>query len=196
MDPFSLLIGGTMLAGSFMSGFGSLLGGKAARAGADMKASALEQGGILSEQEAGFQAQQLTMAAAESRAASQREAFEKRHNAKLALSTLIARAAAGGGGVSDPTVVKIGERIAERGEYQALMDMFTGENRARGLEDQAYATRWSGAARNYGAQLDAQATRYSGKAEEKASYFKAGGTILSGIGSAAYMAAPATGRYR
>jgi hypothetical protein len=103
-----------------------------------------------------FKAAQEDQAAQESRAASQRTALEKDRQATLLQSTLQANAAASGGGAADPTVVGLGQDIAGRGEYQSLMDMYTGENRARGIEDQAIGSRMTG---------DAAARGRQGKAE-------------------------------
>jgi len=113
-----------------------------------------------------FKAAQEDQAAQESRAASQRQALEKDRNTTLALSKLQANAAASGGGASDPGVVDLAGDIAGRGEYQHLMDMYTGENRARGLEDTA------------------KGERATGDAKETASYLSAAGTIIGGAGSA------------
>lgn len=229
MDPFSWLIGGAMIGGSLLSGAGGILGGESkanariaegeARAtgtlfaaeagvqGAEFKAQALEQGGLFAEQQGDFEAGQLRASAAETRAVAQREAFEKRRAGKLAMSTLIARAAASGGGATDRTVLRVGEQIADRSEYMALADMFTGESRARGLEDQATATKMSAAAKRYGMGVDAIAARYGARVGMESAIFEAGslrsgaaigsqgdrlqgwlggtGAILSGIGSAA-----------
>lgn len=129
--------------------------------GSELSASGMEDA-------AEVKAAGLRQAATESRASSQRQAMEQRRRARLALSTLTARAAAGGGSATDPGVVRLGGDIAARGEYQALAEMYTGENRARGLETEA----------NIGiasARQQAHATRVG-------SYFKAAGTILSGVG--------------
>lgn len=142
-------------AGHIVDGVGSLIGG-------EMTAQGAEEAGA-------FKAAQLERAATESRAASQRDAFEQKRKARFALSTLRARAAAGGGGI-DSDAIKIGGDIAARGEYMALAELYTGENRARGLEDEAMATR-------YTAKQQAKAARVG-------SYFKAGSSILKGIGTA------------
>lgn len=112
-----------------------------------------------------FKARQEDMAAQESRASSQRGALEKRREGELIQSKLQARAAASGAGASDPGVVALGEDIAGRGEYESLMEMYKGENRARGLEDKAMASRMSGDAARTG------------------SYFNAAGTIIKGATS-------------
>ena len=114
---------------------------------------------------ANYQAQQREQQAMESRAAAQRTSMEHQRQTELMQSKLQANAAASGAGAADPTVVKLGEDIASRGEYQSLMDMYQGENRARGLQDQATAD------------------RLSGKAAQTGSYFSAAGTIASGAGS-------------
>lgn len=105
-----------------------------------------------------FKAKQLQQAAEEARASGQRSMFEKQRETGLIESKLASRAAASGAGASDPTVVALGGNIAQRGEYEALLEMYKGENRARGMEDAAKAT-----------QLE--------------SYTKAAGTLISGAGS-------------
>jgi hypothetical protein len=100
-------------------------------------------------------------------------ALEKDRQATLLQSTLQANAAASGGGAADPTVIGLGQDIAGRGEYQSLMDMYTGENRARGIEDQAIGSRLTG---------DAQ--QAEGEAKRTASYLSAAGTLVGSAGSA------------
>jgi len=120
-----------------------------------------------------FEAGQLEQAAQESRAASQRSMLEKRREGTLLQSKLQARAAASGAGAADPTVVDLGGDIAQRSSYEGLMEVYKGENRARGLEDQAIGSRMSG---------DAAAAE--GKAKRSASFLSAAGTILGGATSA------------
>jgi hypothetical protein len=164
-DPITL-----MAAGTAISAGGTLIGGF-------MGADAQEEAGRLQEAAANFEAQQLQMAAAESRATAQRQMFERQRLTKLALGTLQTRAAAGGGKATDENVLSLTSEIAGRGEYQALAELYTGENRARGLEDSAAAKRYEGKARAYGAERAANAARIG-------SVLSAGGTILSGTGSA------------
>jgi hypothetical protein len=152
-DPITA--GTVMAAGYGVSAIGSLIGG-------EMSASGTEQAGQL-------KAQQLGMQATESRAAGQRQMFEQQRKARLALSTLRARASMTGSG-QDTDTIKIAGDIGNRGDYLALAEMYTGENRARGLEDEASATIWSSKAK-------AKATRVG-------SYFSAASSILKGVGSA------------
>jgi hypothetical protein len=157
--------------GTILTSLGSLVGGF-------MGANAQEEAGRLQEAAANFEAQQLQMAAAESRATAQRQMFERQRLTKLALGTLQTRAAAGGGKATDENVLSLTSEIAGRGEYQALAELYAGENRARGLEDQAAARRYEGKAKAYAAER-------SGTASRIGSVLGAGGTILSGAGTLA-----------
>lgn len=157
-DPLTALA----VVGSAVSAGGTIMGGNAAAAA-----------GQSAQQAQNFKAQQEDMAAQESRAASQRSALDKGRETTLLLSTLQARAAASGGGASDVGVLNLAGDIAGRGEYESLMDMYRGENRARGLEDTAIGSRLSG-----------EAAAAEGKAKQSASYLSAAGTIIGGAGSA------------
>ena len=183
---------GVTATGAAISGTGTILGGiskskgdkaagDAALAGAEIKATSYEQAGTFAQSESDFLAQEYDQSASEARASSQRDAYEKRRTAKLALSTLVARAASGGGRATDPTVLKLASDIGERGEYLALSEMYTGENKARGFEDKAAAERYSGAAKKYGYDADALYTRYLGKTEKYAGDTKASGDLVSGF---------------
>jgi hypothetical protein len=135
------------LAGTGITAAGTLAAGDAAKASADS------------------QALQLNQQATQARAASQRTMMEHQRQTGLVQSQLQARAAASGGGATDDTVLDLGGDVQARGEEQALMDLYNGENQGRGLEDQAKAKVASGEA-----------------AQEGASY-SALGTIASGIGT-------------
>lgn len=150
-----------MAAGTAVSAMGTIAGGNAAAAA-----------GQSAQQSANFRAQQEDQAAQESRAVSQRSALDKQRSGQLALSTLQARAAAGGGGADDPTVLNLAGNIAQRTEYDSLFDMYKGENRARGLEDEATGSRYSG-----------EAAAAEGDAKQSASYLSAAGTVIGGAGS-------------
>jgi hypothetical protein len=150
------------VAGGALQAAGTIMGGNAAAAAGKSQRDA-----------AYFKAAQEEQAAQESRAAAQRTALEKDRQARLLQSTLQANAAASGGGAADPTVIGLAQDIAGRGEYQSLMDMYTGENRARGLEDQAMGSRMTG-----------DAAQAEGEAKRTASYFSAAGTLIGSAGSA------------
>lgn len=148
-------------AGTAVSAMGTIAGGRAQAAAGQAQANAMN-----------FQAAQQEQAATQARAEAQRVALDKRREGRFTESTLIARAAMGGGGVDDPTTLNLGGDIAGRSEYDALMEMYKGENRARGMEDQAAASRMSG-----------QAALAGGQAAQSASGYSAAGTIISGAGS-------------
>jgi hypothetical protein len=135
-------------------------------AGGALAAGGTIMGGQAAKSSAYFTAAQEDQAAQESRAASQRDALEKGRQTGLVLSKLQARAAASGGGAADPGVQTIAGNIAGRGEYESLMDMYKGENRARGLEDAAIGE------------------RATGDAKLNASYLSAAGTLIGSAGSA------------
>lgn len=135
-------------------------------AGAALSAGGTLAGGVAKKNASDFQAAQDDMAAQESRASGQRSAQDKDRQTTLVLSKLQANAAASGGGASDPGVLTLAGNIGGRGEYESLMDMYKGENRARGLEDEATGARASG-----DAGLDAAG-------------LSAAGTLIGGAGSA------------
>jgi hypothetical protein len=148
-------------ASAAISALGTIAGGNAAEA-AGKAANASAQ----------FQAKQQEMAALESRATAQRAQFEKQRETQLVQSKLQARAASSGGGADDPTVLGLVGDIGARGEYESLMEMYKGENRARGLEDAAMSSRMSG-----------EAALAEGQAKRKAASLSALGTIIGGAGS-------------
>jgi hypothetical protein len=154
------------LTASIISGVASIGGTIAGMAGtaASMKtqrqAGALAQAGAAEEGRAAiesseYRATQLRQQAQEARAAQQRVALETRRKGGLAQSTLRARAAAGGGGATDNSVLKLTGEIAARTEYESLLEMYKGENAARGMEDAAEAAIYQGKVAERGAQYKA-----------------------------------------
>jgi hypothetical protein len=105
-------------------------------------------GGIAANNAAAFEADQLEQKAKEERAASQRDAIEKRKEAAFVQSRQQALAAASGGGAGTdaPTIMKLMASTAGQGEYNAQAALYGGENRARGLMDEAMGRRMSGRA--------------------------------------------------
>lgn len=160
-DPITLGALALTAAGTAVTAAGTIAGGNAAADAGSRAQQALE-----------FRAKQEDQAAQESRAISQRGALEKRREGTLLTSKLQARAAAGGGGADDPGVLNLAGDIAQRSEYDALFEMFKGENRARGLEDTAVGSRMSG-----------DAALAEGRAKQSAAKLSAIGTIIGGAGS-------------
>ena len=159
-DPATLTA--MTVASAALTAGGTIIGGQAAGAAGESQKNAMD-----------FKAAQEEQAAQESRAAAQRVAMDKRREATLLGSKLQARAAASGGGAADPGVLDLAGDIAQRGEYEALTDMYRGENRARGFLDQAVASRLTG-----------EAALAEGKAKRNAAFLQAAGTIIGGTGSA------------
>lgn len=119
--------------------------------------------------QARHQAQVAEMKGKEEFAAGQRRMMDVRRQKELALSSLQARAAAGGGDTTDPTVVNLGAGIEGQGEYKALTEFYKGENARRGYEDAATAAIWQG---------DVKASQ-----AQSAGLWGAAGSLLSGASS-------------
>jgi len=180
-DPLTALTA----VGAGVSAAGTIMGGNAAASAGEAQAAAQRRAAADNATALEFKAQQEEQNAQESRAAAQRQSLEKGRQTKLLLSSLQARAAASGGGASDPGVLDLAGDISRRGEYQALTEIYNGESRARGLMDQAAGDRFSGATGIQGAELAANAAIAEGKAKQAASYMSAAGTIIGG-GASAY----------
>lgn len=143
-----------------------MIGGIFSMLGSIVGAAAMQKQAKAERNAAEYNAQVQEKQAMEERASAQRKALEERRKKDVTLSNLQARAAASGGGagVSDPTVISLATDIEGRGEYGALLEMYTGESRARGREDEAALQ------------------RYIGETKAQASEAKATGMILGGIG--------------
>jgi hypothetical protein len=199
-DPMTLTVGSMALtaAGSAVSAMGTLAGGNAANDAAIAGAAADRQAGsaawdaaVRGRDAKEFEARQLEQAGGQSIAAAQRSAFERRDQGRLLMSKLQARAAASGGGATDPGVLDLAGNIADRSEYDALTEMFKGQDRANGLYDQATSSRLTGEAilaegrdRYTAAGMNASSRLQLGDAQQRASQMAAAGTIIGGAGSA------------
>lgn len=137
--PLALAIGGTALQAG-----GTILS-------ADAKSDELRS-----------QAAQLDQMAGQDRASGQRTAAEQRRQARLLASTAQARAAASGGGVSDPTVVNILANLSGEGTFRAMTALYEAEEEARSKE------------------MQARAKRKEAKITKRAGYLGAASTILQG----------------
>lgn len=121
--------------GALTSIRGGASGARAARASAKARQKAKE-----------FEAAQLEQNAGQAIAASQRVAAERRRQAMLVQSRALAVAAAGGGGVgeNDTSFLNLMAKTAGRGEYDAAVALYEGEDKARLLRMQAEARRYEG----------------------------------------------------
>lgn len=162
-DPISMMGASMAMSaiGGGISAAGTLASGSAAATAGQMKQAAAER-----------QAQQETWNAAGELGASQRRMLDTRLKTKLTESTLTARAAGSGFDASRGSMLAGAGDIAQRGEYQALMDVFNGESGMTGMLNKADATRASGAAE-----------AWAGEQAQDASYLAAAGTIAGTAGS-------------
>ena len=154
--------------GGTIAGMGSAMAaGKAGKIGAALQGQAAMQS-------AEYRAKQLEQQAQEARASQQRMALETRRKGDLLQSTLRTRAAAGGGSATDNTVMNLAGQIEARTEYESLLEMYKGENAARGMEDAAKAARYQG-----------QVGLVASGLQSKAIGYQTQGTIAQSMGSLA-----------
>lgn len=160
MDPLSLAMTAVSTA---ISAYGNMKAGQAAASE-----------GMAAQQAANYKAALAEQQAGQKRATAQRASGEERRRERLVQSSLQARAAAGGGGASDPTVVSLAEDIAGEGEYRALTALYEGEEAARSLETTGALSRYTG-----------EQARRAGDIRRGAFRTKALTSVVSGIGTAA-----------
>lgn len=134
-------------------------------AGTVLSAGGAYAQGVQADKAAKYEANQMAVNAGQERAMAQRRSIESRRQARLAESRLQAVAGASGAGAVDPTTVRLAQDIGAEGEYNALSDLYTGEEQARQLEGAAGLR------------------RYEGKMARKAGTLKAISTVLSSAGS-------------
>jgi hypothetical protein len=158
-DPVSIaLIGGAVLGagGQVYSGMAANAEGKSAQNMANYNASLSEREAKMTEQKTAIQQKQ------------QMEDAERRK------STMIANMGASGVVGTSGTPLLIQAQQAEQDELQNLMIGFSGAEEARALRSGATLQR-----------LEGKQARAKGKAERTGAFIGAGGTLLSGFGSAA-----------
>lgn len=97
--------------------------------------------------------------ATEAIGSSQVQASIEARNARYIQSTAIARAAASGAGVSDPTVVNILAKLSTEGAYRQAVALYQGEREAGVERERAYAARYDAAS----GMADAQAAQRASK---------------------------------
>ncbi len=156
------------LAGSAISAMGTLAGGKATRAAAERQAQLERILGLR-------QAQELRIQADTTQASGQQNALQT--GLKVAQVQSTARAAAGssGGGVTDTSVLNTQTMIGHVGQFQKAMDVFSGENAARGL-------RYRATLAEIGGENQAAATIFEGQIAESNAQGAAFGSLIGGFG--------------
>ena len=114
-----------------------------AKGNAKSAAAAKAQGKAI-KKEKEFESAQLRQQAGLDIAVSQQKAQEQLRQSRLVQSRTLAVAAASGGGVSDPTIVRMLSRVAGEGTYRARTALYEGEERARLKMMQAEASDYEG----------------------------------------------------
>lgn len=89
-----------------------------------------------------YQAGELDALAGQEKAAGQASALEVERQGRIINSTVLARAAASGGGASDPTVLALMKRNAGETWYRSALARFEGDEQARVTSDKAAAARF------------------------------------------------------
>lgn len=120
------------------------------------------------------QQQADTQAAGQAQAASQRQADAQRLNTAALLSNAQAAAAGGGTTGTDPSVVTTEGQIGARGDYNALTDLYNGNEQAQSLQ-------YQGTQALQGGQYAAAAGNYRNSMASVSEF----GTILGGVGQSA-----------
>lgn len=144
-----------------LGGIGTLKAGQAQEASAKSQAVMLDA-----------QAREEEWRAGQERAMAQRRAEEKQIDTERLMGKQRAIAAASGAGTSG-TAGLIEAETAGEGAFQSELELFKGEERARGLETQAEVDRYS-----------AVDKRRSGAAGRRASYIQAGSQVLGSVANA------------
>jgi hypothetical protein len=149
-DPGTMMLasmGATAAAGA-LSASGTIAGGNAAVAAGQMQQTADK-----------FQADQLRANEGGEIGAAQRKMFDTQQTTRLANSQVQARAAASGVNAATGSPLATVKSNASRGSYQAMMDLFQGENRATASENQARGADYSGEMALAGGKMQQDASR-------------------------------------
>lgn len=125
-------------------------------------ATAVKRSAARKQQAAEFAAAELRQNAGQQIAAGEMGAAEVRRQGDIANSDLVAKAAASGGGVDDPTIVNLQARNAGITDHLALLKMYEGEDAARTMNLRAAVAKY-GADMN-SADAQAAASAYQTKA--------------------------------
>lgn len=143
----------------------------------------------MGERLAEFESKQLKQKAREEEGAAALRARERLHDQELVQSTVQARAAASGGGASNPTVLDLMTDIEKRGSFLAGTEITAGRRAASSLRNQAAATILQ-------AQMASPLIRARGAATAAGQRLAGTGALIGGIGGAAGTVGSAYARYR
>lgn len=148
-------------AGAAVGAMGTIAGGRSAAAM-----------GQYQQQAANVQASALRDQAGSEWGIAQQKGLLDRYKTDEAISTGRARMAGGGTDPSGTSNLAVTGALKQRGELEALQDMWTGENRSVQLRNEANAVQYGGVMSNF-----------AGQTQQSASRLSALQTILGGAGS-------------
>lgn len=143
---------------------------------------AIEEGAA-ARREGQINANTLEMNAGQTKAYAQRRAIQERRQARLVQSRAKVVMAKGGGSLDDPTARKITTDLDTEGEMRAMLELYQGDEEARGMRAQADAARRGGADAQKAANYRATATILEGASSL---YDKYGGSKKSTTKTAGY----------
>jgi hypothetical protein len=147
---------------------------------AGVKAYGQKQQGQAIKDQLDHKADQERQNAGQEIAASQRAALIQQRKGEYALSSLIARAAADGGGASDPTVLNLASRISGESAYKQALAIYQGDESARGLNQQAMEDNYSGKVQKNSYNQRAAMTLIGGAADSYSMYKEQAAMTLMG----------------
>lgn len=137
-----------MIAGGMEAGGRMALGQQQIAQGANLQAAAE------------FMAAQLEQQAGDAMASAQRRAWNEGRATRYLASETIARAAASGGGASDPTVINLIAKQAEEGAYRQQVALYEGASKDHVLRLQAQAKRYEGGSQRAAAEATGRGTMF------------------------------------
>lgn len=133
-----------------------MIGGTIFQAMGQMNAAKSQQEGY------DYAARAALVNAGQANATAQRAAVQRQREAGLAIETAQARSAGSGGSATDPTVLNIEGNLKKQGTYNALTELYSGSEAARGFSQEAATD------------------TYRGQLARSAGNWNAVGTIISG----------------
>lgn len=165
--------------GALISGAGTILG-------AVSQSSAMKAQGEADVARARIEAEWAERRALEEKSAGQRNANAAMRRGDLAQSRLVARAAASGSGVSDPTVANLYGGIEQEARYSAGMETAAAGQKAAGLQYQADLGVW-------GANANQNIKEHAADGILVSGILSGMGSMIGGVGKAGGM--PSQGAY-
>ena len=170
--------------GSYVAPTMMVLGSVLSAAGKVNQGSAYAQQGQALQTQQNYEATLLQQQAGQDRAVAQQRQEGQLINMNLALSKARALSSYAGGTSTDPTVVnQVLGPLRAQGEYNAMNELYTGEEKARGEENQATLDRYMGAqylTRGQSLQKASNISAASGLLSQGATLYSKYGDLFNG----------------